>query len=360
MPGPGRAMSERALRRLKGRWLEGSGRVDGGGGRSYEGAGRFPGVRGGVKRECGAPRRRQLHGCTRNCRRWSFAKRHWGRAPREGGDDEDREPGDLPSRLENPTARRATWARRTRVTTPRWQTAAGSPFEGASPVPAVDEVTVLGLLSCRLPGDSSTSRARAACSSPTRRAPPGAAGWRCARSPASATAPAASARPLPHRLLGLRLRRARDRERRRPGGGRRALRRLERRLPALARPARGAEARADRPHPPPRHPEGPGMTLDDAPPRALHRRHRLSRRRQDHADPPSAGATPAGGGWRSSSTSSATSASTAPSSRAAGWRPARRRTWSSSPTAASAAPWPTTSCRRSTASWRSSRGSSTS
>ena len=37
------------------------------------------------------------------------------------------------------------------MTTPRWQTAAASPFEGASPV--VDEVTVLVCNSCRLPGD---------------------------------------------------------------------------------------------------------------------------------------------------------------------------------------------------------------
>ena len=39
------------------------------------------------------------------------------------------------------------------MTTPRWQTAPGSPFEGASPVPAVDEVTVLVCSSCRLPGE---------------------------------------------------------------------------------------------------------------------------------------------------------------------------------------------------------------
>ena len=92
---------------------------------------------------------------------------------------------------------------------------------------------------------------------------------------------------------------------------------------------------------------------------SLHHRHRLSGRRQDHADPPCARQCAAAGGSPSSSTSSAMSASTAKFSKAAATLPARRTISSSLPTAACAARLPTSSCRRSMPSWRA-RASNTS
>ena len=88
------------------------------------------------------------------------------------------------------------------------------------------------------------------------------------------------------------------------------------------------------------------MTLEKDP---GHRHHRLSRRRQDDADPPSAAECRGTAASRSSSTSSAMSASMARSSKPAATRSAARTTSSSSPMAASAAPWPTISSRP----WRS-------
>ena len=73
----------------------------------------------------------------------------------------------------------------------------------------------------------------------------------------------------------------------RPDGRRKALRHLDRRADALARPARfassAASSRASLP-------STRSRTSHDrfARPRSLHRRHRLSRRRQDDADPPPA------------------------------------------------------------------------
>ena len=80
-------------------------------------------------------------------------------------------------------------------------------------------------------------------------------------------------------------------------------------------------------------------------PHSRHHRHRLPRRRQDEPGAPPARPPPPGTGSRSSSTSSATSASTASCCSAAATRPAPRTTSSSWPTAASAAPSPTISCR---------------
>ena len=75
-----------------------------------------------------------------------------------------------------------------------------------------------------------------------------------------------------------------------------------------------------------------------------HHRHRLPRRRQNHAGAPCAGARGRAAASPSSSTSSARSASTARRCAAAASRAAPTTTSSSWPMAACAAPWPTISC----------------
>ena len=276
----------------------------------------------------------QFRGCPRNCKRRARAIGHW-RGPgrrREGGDPRARRPAVAAT---YPDARRVTRARRTCGQATRFRRRSRAARGHHRRVPVVPA------------GRRAGGRAVAG----------GAAGGRCpargggqrgggARGGVPRQLPAGDERGgAAAGGVELRLRLADAGERRRPGGGGAAAGGVGQRLHAVSRPARGAEARAGGAGAEFRHIGGPAGD-HRACAHSLHRRHRVSRGRQDHADPASAGERERaadradhqrvrrpGGGRRDPE----------------GLRDrgcAATTTWWSCRTAASAARWPRTSSRR--------------